>query len=235
MTPAVLPDAASLLQDPTRELVLASTSITRQTLLRDAGLAFRVHAVPVDEAELKRDARADGLTAGQAALRLAEAKASAAMTAVPLSLSGSGPDAAATAALPPGAGAPMVIGADQMLECEGRWLDKPADLAEAADHLRFLSGRDHRLHTAVVVRGGDGLHWTHLETPSLRMRTLSAPFIKRYLAAEGEFLLGSVGAYRLEKRGQLLFERVDGEHAAILGLPMRALLDFLRRQEVLLS
>jgi septum formation protein len=166
----------------------------------------------VDEAELKLAAQAEGITAGEAALLLAAAKAERVARRDPPAL---------------------VIGCDQLLVCEGRWFDKPEDMAGAAEHLRALSGHDHVLETATVAWRGGRQIWQHLERPRLTMRHLSEPFIAAYLALEGDAVLGSVGAYRLEGPGVQLFNRIEGEHSAILGLPLLPLLGFLRQHGVL--
>ncbi len=202
----------STLQAATPRLILASGSVARATLLRDAGLHVVVRPPAVDEAAVKREAVATGLPPAHAALRLAELKAAAI----------DDPDA-------------LVIGADQILVCDGRWFDKPSNLAAARANLQALRGRSHTLHTAAVCRQGGRVIWQHIAEPVLRMRPASDGFLDRYLALEGEAVLGCVGAYRLEAIGLQLFEDVHGEHAAILGLPMLSLLDLLRRRGVLLS
>ena len=126
-----------------------------------------------------------------------------------------------------------MIGADQILACDGHWFDKPADLDQAAIHLRRLRGREHCLHTATVVLRQGRVAWQHLATPRLRMRPLSDRFIDAYVAAEGTALLSCVGAYRLEGLGIQLFDAVEGEQTAILGLPIPPLLAFLRQQGLL--
>lgn len=204
--------ASSILQAATPRLVLASGSPTRLQLLQAAGLSVSVRPADLDEAAVKRRARDQGEPAEAAALRLAGAKAEAACDA----------DA-------------LVIGADQILVCAGRWLDKPSDLAAARAHLRFLRGRTHVLHTAVLCRREGRTAWQHVAAPCLHMRSVSDDFIERYLLLEGDRILSSVGAYRLEGPGLQLFDAVEGEHAAILGLPMLPLLAFLRGCGVLLS
>ena len=199
------------LQPATRRLVLASGSRVRADLLRAAGLIVEVRPSIVDEAPVKRQAIADGLSPAQTAIRLAELKAA----------SVADPDA-------------LIIGADQILVCDGHWFDKPADLAAARTTLEALRGRVHSLQTAVVCMRQGRLVWRHLAEPSLRMRLVSDTFLDLYLALEGDSVLSSVGAYRLEALGVQLFDRIDGEHAAILGLPMLALLEFLRGQDMLL-
>ena len=195
-------------------LVLASASASRQVLLLAAGLRFTAMPAAVDEAAIKQAARAAGHAAGETTLRLAAVKA------------------ARVAAREPAA---LVIGCDQLLICGDAWFDKPADLGEAARHLRALSGRSHRLATATVAWRGGRQVWQHLAWPELTMRSLSDDFIAGYLALEGTAVLSSVGAYRLEGPGVQLFSHIDGEHSAILGLPLLPLLGFLRDEGVLPS
>ena len=193
-------------------LVLASESATRAALLRGAGLRFEARAARVDEEEVKRSARADGASAEDTALLLAGLKASRVRD----------PDA-------------LVIGADQLLVCEGRWFSKPADVAEAREHLLALRGRTHTLVTAVTCSRAGRSVWHHVARPTLRARAFGEAFLDAYLAAEGEAAPSTVGAYRLEGLGVHLFDRVEGEHAAILGLPLLPLLGFLRQHGVLLG
>ncbi|MDQ1080938.1 nucleoside triphosphate pyrophosphatase [Pseudoroseomonas cervicalis] len=193
-------------------LILASSSETRAALLRGAGLEFEARPARVDEAALKQAAQAEAIPPGDAAILLAEAKAQR--------IARQAPEA-------------VVIGADQLLVCEGRWYDKPEDIAAARAQLQALRGRSHTLHTATVAwRGGQRI-WQHLATPRLTMRGFSDAFLERYLAAEGEAVTWSVGAYRLEGLGVQLFRDIQGEHSAILGLPLLPLLGFLRQHGVL--
>lgn len=192
-------------------LILASASTARAAVLRAAGVDFIIDPADIDEAAVKRQYRAAGSAAAACALALAEAKAKT------------------VAARHPGA---LVIGADQLLTAGDEWFDKPRDLAEAAEQLRRLRGREHILATACCVcRDATALWWT-TASPKLLMRHFGEAFLARYIAAEGEAVLGSVGAYRLEGRGVQLFARIAGDHFAILGLPLLELLDFLRRQGV---
>jgi septum formation protein len=193
-------------------LVLASSSATRQMLLQRAGLAFEALPAAVDEAALKEACQAEKIPAEDAAIILAEAKAERIARRVP--------DA-------------LVIGGDQLLVCKmedgtERWFDKPADMAAARTQLLALRGKTHRLVTATVAWRNGARIWQDVTTPRLTMRDFSETFLDAYLAAEGEALLGSVGAYRLEALGVQLFSRVEGEHSAILGLPLIPLLGFLR-------
>ena len=192
-------------------VILASGSAVRARLLSEAGVAFRRVVAPVDETELKVTLKAEGATAAMAAETLAELKAQR--------VSRRHPDA-------------LVIGADQILECDGEWFDKPADAAAARAALGRLRGRSHVLRSAVaVVRGGDRL-WHHNDHATLLMRPFSDAFLDGYLAAVGSAALRSVGAYQLEGLGAQLFQRIDGDYFTILGLPLLPLLDFLRNHGV---
>jgi septum formation protein len=201
-----------MLQRPVPRLILASASTSRQAVLRAAGLIFAIQPADVDEAEVKRTARADSASAAAAALKLAELKARRVASRDPEAL---------------------VIGADQILTCGDEWFDKPADVSAAATQLRTLRGRTHALATAVVCLWDGQRAWHHVAEPRLTMRQFSDSFLDAYLAVEGSEVTTTVGAYRLEGRGTLLFERIEGEHTAILGLPLLELLGFLRRHGVL--
>lgn len=208
MTAAVLAGPSAGAQ----RLILASASPTRAAILRNAGLEVTTRPAAVDEQEMKAALRGEGADAAQAAETLAEMKATHVARAHP--------DA-------------LVIGADQMLSCNDVWFDKPPDLAHAAAQLRALSGKPHTLWTAVcVVRGNERL-WHHNTSARLTMRTLSDTFIEQYLAACGEEVCHSVGAYQLESVGAQLFSKVEGDFFTILGLPLLPLLDFLRENRVL--
>lgn len=194
-------------------LVLASGSATRRAMLSSAGLAVVAVSPDVDEAVIKREARAEGRDAMACARLLAEAKA--------LAVSAGCPD-------------DLVIGADQMLSTpDGLWFDKPAGREAARIQLLSLAGRDHALLTAVAVAKGERILWTAGDRAVLVMRRFSEAFVDDYLARAGDAVLSSVGAYQLEGLGVQLFERVDGDHFTILGLPLLPLLDFLRREGVL--
>ncbi len=197
----------------TGTLILASASPTRAAMLTAAGLRLDQRPVPIDEAAVKAALRADGVAPGDAALALAELKARRIASQAPGSL---------------------VLGADQILTCEGAWFDKPADLAEARDQLAALAGRRHELWTAAIVIRDDGRIWHEIAQARLWLRPCSAAFLDAYLDAMGELALGTVGAYQIEGLGAQLFSRVEGDRFAIMGLPLLGLLECLRVQGVLL-
>lgn len=191
-------------------LVLASTSRIRGELLTRAGLTFEALRPEVDENALKRSAK--GAAPGDLAQSLAAAKA----VSVAKRLSET-----------------LVIGADQILNLEGRAFDKPESREDARRHLLELRGRSHVLETAVCCAEGDKVAWQHLGRATLRMRNFSPGFLDDYLNRMGPEVTTSVGAYKLEGLGAQLFDSIDGDYFTILGLPLLPLLDFLRRKEVL--
>ena len=202
-----------MIQAATPAIILASASTARRAVLEGAGLRFETRVAGVDEDAIKQAAQAEGISADEAALILADAKAERVARAAP--------DA-------------LVIGADQLLVCEGAWFDKPTDMAAARTHLQRLRARQHELVTALVCHRGGQRIWQHVAKPRLTMRDFSDAFLDAYLAAEGEALLSSVGAYRLEGHGAQLFDRIEGDQPAILGIPLLPLLGFLRQHGVLL-
>lgn len=201
-----------LLQAETPPVVLASGSVTRAALLRSALVAFEVEIPGVDEAAAKESARADGLSAEDCALLLAELKARR--------ISERRPEA-------------LVIGADQILVCGGSWFDKPLDRHAAARQIAALQGRTHTLATAVVCLRGGVRVWHYLALPRLTMRPLSGAVIEAYLDAAGGSVLRNVGGYAIESVGIRLFSAIEGDREAVLGLPLLPLLGFLRQHGVL--
>lgn len=185
--------------------MLASTSAARAAMLTAAGVAFVAHAPRVDE-----DAIKDGL-AGERPERVADALAD--LKAVKVSRRVGG----------------LVLGADQILvTADGAMLDKPGDRAGAAAQLRRLAGAEHRLIAAAVIAEDGVAVWRASESARLTMRALSDGFIADYLDREGDTVLGCVGTYRIEGLGAQLFTKVSGDPFVIQGLPLLAVLDYLR-------
>lgn len=204
---------AILMRADAPPIVLASQSAARAAMLKAAGLRFSTMAALVDEASIREALHAEGVPVEDAAVVLAEMKARFVAQRM-------GGDA-------------LVIGADQLLELEDAWLEKPGDRAAARRQLEALRGRRHRLVSgAVAFRGGSRV-WHHADTARLWVRDLSGTALEAYLDAAGDAILGSVGAYQLEGLGAQLMARVEGDHFTILGLPLLPLLQFLRDHGVL--
>ena len=197
-----------------RPLILASGSPYRRKMLEAAGLSFHVVPADVDEAALKR-----GLAA-QSPKPISAAVADALARAKAQSVSARHPDA-------------TVIGADQILALGDDLLDKPGDLAAARVQLERLRGKTHRLISAVVVAEAGKVLWTHVDEAVLTMRSFSPEFLDRYLAKAGYDVCQIVGAYEIEGPGIQLFERVEGDHFTIIGLPLVPLLAELRSRGVI--
>lgn len=192
----------------TRHLLLASQSAGRAAMLRDAGLAFEVAAAHLDEEALTQALLAEGQSARSIADALAEAKA--------LKLSARRPGQ-------------LVIGCDQVLVLDdGTMLGKAATPCEAEAQLTRLSGVRHRLLSAVVVAENGVAIWRHVGEAKIWLRPLSPEFIAAYVAAQWERIRWTVGCYEVEAAGVQLFARVEGDRWTIIGLPMLALLDWLR-------
>lgn len=190
------------------KLILASASKSRRDLLIGAGLNVEVVVSHVDEDIIK----AKGLNVAETAMALAFEKASV--------VSKNYPDT-------------FVIGADQMMACDDLRFDKPASFKQAKEQLLYLRGKTHRLISAVsVVKDGVCL-WDHSQSADLEMRDFSNDYLDKYLDEIGEDVLSTVGGYRLESLGVQLFKRIEGDYFTILGLPLLALLDFLRTQDMI--
>jgi septum formation protein len=191
-------------------LILASQSRARQSLLVNAGIAFAAIAAEIDEREIQR---ASGLVEpGEIASHLARQKA--------LWVSSRQPSQ-------------IVIGADQTLALGKQLFSKPAGRAEAADQLRSLAGSSHELHSAVAVARDEKILFETVSVARMTMRQLSEAEINRYLDEAGAAVTTSVGAYQLEGLGIHLFERIEGDHFTVLGLPLLPLLRFLRGEGLL--
>lgn len=195
-----------------QELILASSSASRQMLMRNAGLTFSAIPADIDERALDEQLERDGASPEEVALELARAKA------------------LAVGALYPEA---LVLGCDQTMALGARVYHKPKTMAEAEGHLLSLSGKVHRLNSAaVLVRHGEVV-WQIVSSAELTVRTLSAEFVSRHLQRVGEKALSSVGAYQLEGEGIQLFTSIEGDYFTILGLPLLPLLSKLRDMDVI--
>ena len=206
--------AGEALNTGTAVVILASASAARQTLLEQAGVLFQAIPAFVDEDEIKRSMRADGADGAAIAEALAEIKAQ--------QVSNHHPDA-------------VVIGADQVLQCDGEMFDKPHDMADARNQLCALRGRWHELVICACVVQGGVRQWHHVARARLLMRSFSDDFLETYLETAGDEVLAGPGAYQIERLGAQLFARLDGDHATILGLPLLPVLDYLRGRQVLSS
>lgn len=196
-----------------RAVVLASASVVRARLLEQAGIEVIRDPAGIDEAAVKASFRGEGLDAASCAAALAETKA--------VRVSARHAER-------------LVIGADQILVHDERWLDKPHDKAEARAQLASLRGARHELVTAVAVAQNGAAIWREIDHAFLYMRAFSDEFLEAYLTAAGDEVLASVGAYQLEGLGAQLFARIEGDYFSILGLPLLPLLEFLRGHGVVL-
>ena len=204
---------SSFLQAGRPPLILASGSKSRARILEAAGLAFIVEPPGLDEAVMRQAVSGErSLSPHDVAEVLARAKAEAVS------------DLARQA---------YVIGGDQVLALGQTVFSKPDSMEAARRQLLDLRGKTHTLHTAVAVATNGETIWAETTIATLTMRKLSPEFIGRYLAAAGDEVLNSVGAYQLELLGVQLFEKIDGDYFSILGLPLIPLLDTLRREGVI--
>jgi septum formation protein len=191
-------------------LILASNSQIRQSMLEQAGLHFTARSPDFDEKAAKQ---AHQLGGEQLCRMLAEGKAA--------SINASAGD--------------WVIGSDSTVVVDGQSFSKPGDRTEAAAHLRAFSGRTMVLSSAVALANLGKVDWSHAETARLHVRELSDSFIEQYLDAEWPEVGYCVGVFRMEGRGVTMFERVEGDHFTILGMPLIPLLGALRKRELMTS
>lgn len=188
-------------------LILASKSKSRQDLLDAAGVEFKCISAGIDEDAVKSEMRADGQDSRQASLTLATRKA--------MAVSKKHPNA-------------FVIGADQILDLNGEWFSKPADLNIAHKHLKKLRNKTHLLVNGTAVVKNGALVWFDNSVVKVKMRDFSDNFLDDYLAEAGDDVCDSVGAYYMEDLGAQLVESYEGDYFSVLGLPLLPLLECLR-------
>ena len=193
-------------------LILASQSASRRAMLDAAGVPYRAVPAHLDERALEESLA--GSQPGEIAQQLAVAKARA------------------VAAEHPGA---LVLGSDSLVEVDGRRFDKPASREQAAEHLRFFSGKAMRLHSAAALVRGGTVVWCRSALAVLSVRPLSDAFIADYLTHEWPAVASCVGVFRIEARGVQLFDRIDGDHFTVLGMPLLPVLGALREQGIMLQ
>lgn len=196
----------------TKPLILASKSASRRAMLDAAGVAYDSIPADIDERAVEAD------LAGAAPAEVAEALAVA--------------KAAAVAALHPQA---LVLGSDSLVVAGGRRFDKPRSAEEAAEHLRFFSGKVMELHSAAALVRDGGCEWSHASIARLHVRALSDEFIAHYLSLEWPAISHTVGAFRIEGPGVQLFSAVEGDQFTVLGMPLLPLLGALREEGVLVA
>jgi septum formation protein len=191
-------------------LILASASAIRRTMLEQAGLDFAVLPAAVDEDSEKARHQHPADLAEALAIKKA------------LAISSDRP-------------VDWVVGSDSVASVDGRRFDKPADRVEAAEHLRFFSGKSLQLTSAAALTRGRKVEWSYSETAMLSVRRLSDEFIARYLDSEWPEIGYCAGAFRLEGLGVQLFDKIEGSYFTILGMPLLPLLGALRERRVILS
>lgn len=199
---------------PGQKIILASTSATRQKMLQDCGLAFEAIAAPIDEGLIRASATAEQMPPLDIAILLAEMKAKR------LALQGV---------------EGMIIGCDQLLECDGQLYGKPKTKEDAARQLSELAGRQHRLLTAAVIFQGGNRIWHAHASPELMIRALTDTEIDAYLDRLGDAAFYSPGSYQIEGVGAQILQTIKGDPYAILGMPLLDILAFLRNHGLTLS
>ena len=193
-------------------LILASNSASRKAMLEAAGIAFTAKGADVDERALETEM--DGAEPGEIVQALAAAKA---------------------AAVSNGQADALVLGSDSLVEVDGRRFDKPSSRENAAEHLRFFSGKIMTLHSAAALARDGQILWVGSHFARLRVRDLSDDFIAAYLDAEWPAVSYCVGVFRIEGPGVQLFDSIMGDQFTVLGMPLLQVLDALRGQGALLS
>lgn len=196
-----------------KKMILASGSSIRAEMLRNAGVNIEVIVAHVDEENIKASMLSQNAQARDIADTLAEMKARR------------------VAMKTPG----LVLGADQVLVCEGKLFDKPESFEEAKSQLCALRGKNHELISAAVIFENGAPVWRHISRTRLEMRDFSDAFLENYINTQGKDLLTTVGAYKLEGMGAQLFTQIQGDYFTVLGLPLLEVLGFLRTRGICLT
>lgn len=189
-------------------IILASQSASRRAMLEAAGIPFRAQPAHVDERGI--EAGLGDAAPARIALELAKAKA--------------------LAVFAPGE---IVLGSDSLVSCDGRRFDKPASREQAAEHLRFFSGKVMELHSAAALVCDGAVLWADTALARLHVARLSDAFIETYLDAEWPAVAGCVGVFRIEARGVQLFDGIEGDYFTILGMPLLMVQAALRKLGVM--
>ena len=192
-----------------KPLILASSSQSRISMLKNAGLSFETIPADIDERKIELELKNKNSTPELIAAKLANAKA--------VAVSNLHKDV-------------LVIGADQTLSLDGIQINKVEDLVSAKEKITKLSGKTHCLHSAVCCIYNGFELWNYISTAYMSMRNLDSTEIDQYLSLSGSEILSSVGCYQLERIGVQLFDKIEGDFFTILGLPLLPLLNFLRQQ-----
>ncbi len=197
---------------PIPALILASKSASRRAMLDAAGVTYTSEPAELDERAIEAGLKNANPSEIAEALSVAKAAAIAAAQ----------PDA-------------LVLGSDSLLVAGGKRFDKPASRDDAADHLRFFSGKIIELHSGAALVRGDTCEWAHTDRALLSVRSLSEAFIEHYLAAEWPEIGYTVGCFRIEAMGVQLFDRIEGDQFTVLGMPLIPVLAALREEGVLVT
>ena len=193
------------------KIILASQSQIRKKILEENGFKISTEISLVDEEEIKRSMQANKASCVAISKSLAEHKANRISSKFPQS---------------------FVLGADQVLDLEGECISKPKNTEEANITLKKLNGKTHKLHSAVCVSKNGSMVWHHHETSTLQMKRLTEDEITNYLNLMSLETMKQYGVYQIESHGKNHFEKIDGDLNSILGMPVAAVIDYFKQQNL---